>query len=81
MLSVENDTSLVIRDENFENISVQTKKAELDYCSLETLYVQEAKCEDMKVDTLDGRKFVYIELVGFFQDNQCFQLKWLYIFF
>ena len=36
------------------------------------LYAQEAKYEDMKVDTIDGKKFESFDLVKSFQDKNWF---------
>ena len=65
----------MIINRNVENISVEInflRVVLLQLLCLEKLYAQEAKCEDMKLDTSDGKKLVDFELFKSFRHKKWF---------
>ena len=68
VLGVIDDRPLKIIDRNVENTSLETcflRVGSLHLLCIAKISVEEAKLEDMKVDSLDGKKIDDIELVVF----------------
>ena len=84
VLGVVDGIAIMITDRNVENISVETNNLRIGLLQLlcvEKVFAPEAKYKYMKVDIIDGKKVIDIELVKSFQHENWFnELEYYYIF-